>query len=334
VKTVLLTGATSFLGYHVARRLNESGIRPRVLELPDTNSNVLAGLDIDRRPGHLGDRSAIAAACEGVDTLLHTAFKVSVGGGAAQHDEMRRVNVDGTTRLLRTAAAGAVRRAVVTGSALAIGVNRQPASLDETADWSQHAFELPYALIRRDAELEALAQRTAHFDVLTVCPAFTFGPHDPVGAPANKLLGAIVSGKLKFTLPVGFACTDVRDFAQGMLLGAERGRSGERYLLAGENVTTDELLQRAAKIAGVRAPRLTPPLWLVRTIVRGVGVVSAIRRKPAPLTTDVLQIVERYAWFDTTKARTELAWTSRPLEQTLTDTIQWLRTSQSRAATS
>src|SRR5262245_50085899 len=120
--TVLLTGATSFLGYHVARRLNAQGIRPRVLDLPGSNDAPLRGLDVERCGGDLADAQATAAACAGADTLVHTAFKVSVGGGAALVEEMRRTNVAGTERLLDAAAAQGVTRAVVTGSALAVGV--------------------------------------------------------------------------------------------------------------------------------------------------------------------------------------------------------------------
>ena len=238
---------------------------------------------------------------------------------------MRQVNVAGTVALLESAAGAGVRKAVVVGSALAVGVNREPVPLDERASWAQHAFELPYATIRREAEIAALATSRPGFDVVCVCPAFTFGPDDPVGAPANKLLKALLSGKLRFSLPVGFSCTDVRDFADGMVRAAERGRAGERYLLTGENVTADELLRRAGAIAGVRAPRWKPPLVLVRGVVDVIGLVSRVRRRPPPVTRDVLQVIGRYAWYDSAKARTELGWTPRPLDQTLTDTIAWLR---------
>jgi len=332
MNTVLVTGATSLLGYHVAKRLNEAGVRPRVLELRGSQLDVLDRLDVERCSGHLDDQAAMHAACAGVDTLLHLAFKVSVGSGAALLEEMQRVNVDGTQHLLRAAATSGVRRAVVAGSALAVGVNRQPVPLDETASSSQHAFDLPYANIRRQAELDALAQATPSFAVVTVCPAFTFGPDDPVGAPANKLLKALISGKLRFTLPVGFGCLDVRDFAHGMVLAGERGRSGQRYLLSGENVTTTQLLEQAAAIAGVRAPRFTPPMFMLQGLVGALELLSSLRRKPAPITRRVLQIVGRYAWYDTSKARAELGWTSRPLHQTLDDTIRWLRKPAASAA--
>jgi len=323
--TVLLTGATGFLGYHVVKRLNAVGIRPRVLELRDARRDVLDRLDVHRCDGDLEDAAAVRAACSGAHTLLHLAFKVSVGSGAGVAEEMQRINVVGTRELLETAAACGIKRAVVVGSALAVGVNRNPAPLDESANWAEHGFNFQYANIRRQAELNALAQASSGFAVMTVCPSFTFGPDDPVGAPANKLVKSVISRKLPFTLPIGFGALDVRDFASGMVLAAERGRSGERYLLSGENVTVNHLLEQAASIAGVRAPHFTPPTVLLRVLVGILELVARIRRKPAPLTREVLQIIGRYAWYDTSKARAELGWSSRPLSETLADTIRWLQ---------
>ncbi len=108
--------------------------------------------------------------------------------------------------------------------------------------------------------------------------------------------------------------------------------SGQRYLLNGENVTANQLLEQVASIAGVRAPRFTPPTMLLRVLVRLLELVSSIRGKPAPLTREVLQIIGRYAWYDTSKARAELGWSSRPLSETLEDTIRWLRTPHSSRA--
>jgi dihydroflavonol-4-reductase len=303
-----------------------------VLELPDSRAEVLDRIDVERCPGHLNDPNAVRAACSGADTLLHLAFKVSVGSGAQLVEEMRRINVTGTQRLLETAAACGVSRAVVAGSALAIGVNRDPRPLDESASWSEHAVELQYAKMRREAELSALSRASSSFAVMTVCPAFTFGPDDPVGAPANKLVQAVMRRKLRFTLPAGFGALDVRDFASGVVLAAQRGRSGQRYLLSGENVTVNQLLEQVASIAGVRAPRFTPPKILLHALVAVLGLVSSIRGKPAPITREVLQMVGRYAWYDTSRARSELGWSSRPLRETLTDTIQWLRNPGSSAA--
>ena len=325
MNTTLVTGATGFLGYHVVKRLIQSGIRPRVLERPESSLAVLDGLDVERGAGHLDDPAAVRSACAGIETLLHVAFKVSIGGGGPALEEMQRINVAGTRSLLQAAAASGVRRAVVTGSALAVGVNRQPEPLDESASWAQHALDLPYALLRRQVELDALAQSTPQFAVMTVCPSFTFGPDDPVGAPANKLLQALMARKVPVKVSVGFGCLDVRDFAHGMVLAGERGRSGSRYILSGDNVTTDQLVEQVSAIAGVRPPRFTVPAFFVRALLGVLELLSKARGKPPKITGDVLQLLGRYAWYDTSKARAELGWTPRPLRETLTETIQWLR---------
>jgi dihydroflavonol-4-reductase len=322
---VLVTGASSLLGYHVVKRLNEQGIRPRVLELSGSDLEPLQRLQVDRVDGDLEDIRACVGACTGVDTLFHLAFKVSVGGGQELIQEMEEINVAGTQRLLNIAASNGVERAVVASSALAIGVNRRPEPLNEDASWQEHSFNLPYAQLRRAAEQKALAMAKPGFAVMAVCPSFTMGPDDPVGAPANKLLKSLAAGKLRFTLPVGFGCLDVRDFADGVVRAAQHGVSGQRYLLSGHNVTTNELLAQASAIAGVRPPKFTPPKLLLKVIVAALRLISRIRGKPAPVDPAVLQLIGRYAWYDTTRARTQLGWQPRPLQDTLTDTIDWLR---------
>jgi dihydroflavonol-4-reductase len=329
---VLLTGASSFLGYHVAKQLNERGIRPRVLELPASSGDALNRLDVERAGGHLGDADAIASACAGMDTLLHLAFKVSVAGGADTIAQMEEINVAGTGRLLDAAAASGIARAVVAGSALAVGVNREPTPLDEDASWSEHGFDFPYAVNRRQAEQEALRRAAPGFAVVVVCPSFTMGPDDPVGAPANKLIQAVAARKMRFTLPVGFGVLDVRDFADAVLRAAERGTSGRRYLISGHNVTANQLLQEAAWAAGVPAPRFQPPKALLTALVRGLEVFSGIKGTPAPVTAGVLQIIGRFAWYDTTRARTDLGWQPRPFRQTVEDTVRWIRAQPAPAA--
>jgi dihydroflavonol-4-reductase len=324
-KTVLVTGATGFLGHHVVRRLNEQGVRPRVLELRGSDPRLLDGLDVEECGGHLGEPRAVAEACAGVDTLLHLGFKVSVAGGAQIRAEMELLNVTGTQHLLQCAASSGVRRAVVAGSALGVGVGRRPQALDEDADWARYAFDTPYAVVRRNAEQAALALATPAFAVMSVCPSFTLGPDDPIGAPANKLVGLVMRRKFPVTLPVGFGTLDVRDFADGVLAAAERGRPGRRYLLSGDNVTAGRFLAEVAAVAGVRAPRLRMPLLVVRAAVGAVNVLSRVRGRPAPIDPSLLQIVGRFAWYDTTRARSELGWEPRPLRQTLVDTVASLR---------
>jgi dihydroflavonol-4-reductase len=326
---ILITGATSFLGYHVTKLLNERGIRPRVLELEDSKPSLLQRLDVDPVEGHIEDSSSLQAACDGVDTVLHLAFKVKVGSGAPVQEQMHQVNVLGTRRVLDVAAGAGVKRVVMTSSVGAVGINRVPKPLDERADWALYRFDLPYVMTRRQAEEEALAKADHGLQVVVVNPSFTMGPDDFVGAPANQLLKKLSTGKLRFTIPTGLNCLDVRDFADGMLRAAEQGQSGRRYILSAHNVTLDELLVQAATIAGVQPPRWRPPFWLAYSLLTGIEWWSKLRRKPAPIDRSLLQIWGRYAWYNNNRARTELGWEPRPLQQTLEDTLGWLRESGS-----
>lgn len=321
---ILVTGATSFLGYHVAKKLNERGLRPSVLVPTQSEpSDILKRLDVEVIAGDLDNIASLQSACTGIDTVLHLGFLVSVGGGA--EERMRQSNVIGTRNLVQAAARAKVARVVVTSSVLAVGVNHEKYPLDESADWDQHRFSFPYAEIRREAEQAALAMASQELSVITVCPSFTLGPDDYAGAPANKLIKAIIAGKLPIKVQVGFGCLDVRDFADGMLRIAEHGRSGQRYILNGHNVMVDDFLEQAARIAGTKPPFLTLPAWLANLLVAAIEFLSKLRGKPSPITRSVLQIIDRYAWYDTTRAQTELGWQPRPLADTLTDTIAWLR---------
>jgi dihydroflavonol-4-reductase len=323
---ILVTGPTSFLGYHVVKKLNERGLRPYVLvpiQSEPSASDVLKHLDVEVIVGNFDNIVSLQSACTGIDTVLHLGFLVSVGGGAEEH--MRQSNVIGTRNLVQAAAQAKVTRIVVTSSVLAVGVNREKYPLDESADWKQHRFSFPYAEIRREAEQAALAMASPELSVITVCPSFTLGPDDYASAPANKLIKAIIAGKLPIKVQVGFGCLDVRDFADGMLRVAEHGRSGQRYILNSHNVMIDDFLEQAAWIAGTKPPSWTLPAWLANLLVATIEFMSKLKGKPSPLTRSVLQIINRYAWYDATRARTELGWKPRPLADTLTDTIAWLR---------
>lgn len=320
---VLVTGPTSFLGYHVIQCLNKRGIRPRVLVPQDADASPLQNLDVDIVQGTIEDETSLRAACEGINTIFHLSFLIGIS--KELEERMQEFNVGGTRRLLDVAANSGVTQAVISSSALAVGVNRSPQAIDETADWNIHHFDLVYALTRRQAEEEALARSAQGFSVIAVNPSFTMGPEDYVGAPANKLLQAVSAEKLPIIFTVGFGCLDVRDFAEGMILAAERGRPGQRYLLNGHNVMADELMKQVASIAGVKPPRWHLPIWVAYAMVAILKAVKTLTRKPPAITRDTLQILGRYAWYDATRAQQELGWTPRPLRETLEDTLRWLR---------
>jgi len=320
---VLVTGGGHLLDYHVIKRLNERGIRPRSLVLPppDSDTTHIKRLSVDLM-GEITAPSDLAAALQGVDTVLHMAFKVKPGGTL---DAMREANVGGTRTLLDAAEAAGVARVVVTSSATAIGFNRDPAPLDEDADWAVHGIALPYAESRREAEQLALSRSRPGFEVVVVAPALTIGPEDFGPAPGGSLIKRVVAGRFVPTVDMGVGCVDVRDFADGVLLAAERGRPGQRYVLCAHNPTLKDLVAEIAAVAGTRARTWHLPRWLPRVLVAALVFWSRIRGKEPPVPPTIAKLIGRYGWYDARRMREDLGWRPRPLHETLADTVRWFR---------
>ncbi|MGH8479251.1 MAG: NAD-dependent epimerase/dehydratase family protein [Gammaproteobacteria bacterium] len=318
---VLVTGGGDILDYHVIKRLNERGIRPRSLVLPGSDTTYIKRLSVDPM-GEITAPGELAAAVQGMDTVVHMAYEVKPGGTL---EDMHEVNVVGTRKLLDAAQAAGVTRVVATSSALTIGVHREPAPLDEDAEWAVHGIDLPYAESRREAEQLALSRSRPGFEVVVVAPALTIGPEDFGPAPGGSLIKRVIAGGFVPTVDVGVGCVDVRDFADGTLLAAERGRPGQRYVLCAHNPTLKDLVAEVAAIAGTRARTWHLPRWLPRVLVAVLVFWSRIRRKQPPVPPSIAKLIGRYGWYDARRMREDLGWRPRPLHETLVDTVRWFR---------
>lgn len=327
---VLVTGAGNFLGYHVIKLLNERGVRPRALIATDAEPTPglrsLDRLDVERVDGSVDDPDSVEAACAGIATLLHLHFLIDLGGGPEAEARLHEGNVVAARNVLDAATRANVARVVVSSSALAIGLNRKPEPLDENADWNVHGYSLPYAASRREAEQEALARPAGEGPlIVAVSPSFTMGPEDFVGAPANGLAMKMASPRFRLSAPIGFGILDVRDYADGVLRAAENGRHGLRYILSGENVMPRGLLDMVAEVVGRKPPRwaFSVRLWMIKPVVAALGLWSKLRDKPPKVTSALLELWGRFAWYDASLARNELGWEPRPLRVTLEDSIAW-----------
>lgn len=327
----LITGPTGFLGYHVVKRLNEQGDCPRVL-LPrgvDASSpkvQSLTKLQTESCEGDFADPASLQAACDGIDVVFHLHFAISLGAGAEVERTLHEGNVVATRNLLDAAARAGVKRVVISSSSLAIGLNHEPTKLDESADWEQHAFHLPYAISRRDAELAALARNSDEMEIVAVNPSFTMGPEDYAGAPANGLASRMKSKWFRLNPPIGFGILDVRDYAAGVLGAADRGVPGTRYLLSGTDVNPKQLSLAVAAAIGAEPPGWYLPVAerAVRPILATLGLWTRLRGKPPAVSPAILELFGRYAWYDTSRAREAFDWQPRPLSETLKDTLDWM----------
>ena len=335
MRTVLVTGASSFLGYHVAKRLNEQGIRPRVLELAESKRR--AARNTRRQPVRRAPRGP--AGVERRVRRRRHAPSPGVQGerrrrrGAARGDAADQHRRHGT-RLLDVAAAkgvatGGRRRQRARRSASIVGPSRS--TKPPTGPSTPSIFPTRRCAGRRNRRRSPRpgpglrSSRSA--------PRSRWDPTIRSVRRRTSLIKTLIDGKLRFTLPVGFGCLDVRDFANG----GGAGRRARAFRTALSDQRSQRHDEPVARTGGGDRRRSRPAIRAaaVRSCTRRsgrVGIVSKIRGKPAPVTREVLQIIGRYAWYDTSRARTELGWEPRPLQQTLEDTIRWLRATPQAAS--
>ncbi len=311
-RTVALTGATGFVGWHLAVALCAAGADVVALHREGSDSARLRQIGVRTVVAPLTDVGALAAASRGADVLIHVAAAVDFAG---DWELMRRVNVDGTRAVIEAARTAGVRRVVHLSSIAAVGASRWPEVQDETAAWTLKPLEVAYATTKREAELVALAANGRGLDVVVVNPGCVVGPDDFGGSEFGVLCKRFWRGHVPVHFAGGNNFVDVRDVAAGVLAAADRGQPGERYLLTGENRRWQTFFQELTRAAGRPIPRVTLPGWLAPPLSR---LLSQRGKRPA-LSTDNAKFVGWFFFFTNEKARRELGFAPRPLRDSLRD---------------
>jgi len=318
----LVTGATGFVGSHLVRALRRQGRTVRALVRPGTDGSWLAAHGVEVVPGDVTDADGYLAAAHRAERVFH------VAGFVAFLDEERRhleaVNVGGVKNAVAAARAGGAEVLVVTSSVAAVGGGTGGQEVDESHPW--HGDErLNYAATKHEGEQVALAAgRKGRLKVVCVNPSIVLGPHDlrPSSGGAYAILAAkglhVAAGMVQ-----GFV--DARDVAEGHILAAEKGKSGERYILNGASVPMRKFLAMCRAAAGTSGFALPLPRFLLPPI----GALSewwADKRAVPPIfTREQARMAQRDAAFSSVKAQVALGWRPRPLEETVKDTVAWFR---------
>jgi dihydroflavonol-4-reductase len=246
--------------------------------------------------------------------VIHSAGAV---GFSAEWDNYYRVNVIGTRNVLTAARRAGVRRVVHVSSIVAVGAHDTPTPLDEAVAWNLGPYRVPYVTTKRWAENAALAANGADLEVVVVNPASVIGPDDFTVSEFGALLRRFWKRRLLFHFSGGNNFVDVRDVAEGIRLAAEKGRPGERYLLAGENVAYHAFFAEMARAAGRTMPRFCLPSVLAPII--GYWEDRKQKRGRPVLSSAQAALIGLYFFFDSSKASRELGFQARPLRQTLAD---------------
>jgi dihydroflavonol-4-reductase len=320
VKPALVTGATGFVGWHVARALLDRGQAVRALA---RNPAALRELDgVEAIQGDLRDPDSLQRAVAGCSTVYHVAADYRLWTRDPQ--EMHRSNVDGTRAMLDAAKRAGVERFVYTSTVGCIAVPQDGLG-DETMSARLADMQGPYKQSKLLAEHVALEFALGGFPVVIVNPTAPVGDHDFKPTPTGKIIVDFARGAMPAYLDTGLNVVDVRDVAKGHLAACELGRVGERYILGAENLTLRQIFEALAAVTGRKPPTVQIPY----AVAYAAGVVSTAwanitgQEPRAPL--DGVKMARKKMWVRHDKAAEELGYAPGPAAAALARAVEWFR---------
>ena len=317
MKPALVTGASGFIGWHVARVLLERGYRVRALVR--TGSRV-DGLDVEPVTGDVRDAASIDRAVAGCGLVFHVAADYRLW--ARNPGELYRSNVDGTRNLLSAARQAGVERVVYTSTVGCIGMPHNTLG-DETIPVALAQMTGDYKRSKFQAEQVALEFARAGLPVVIVNPTAPIGDHDVKPTPTGKIVLDFLKGDMPAFIDTGLNVVDVRDVAQGHWLACERGKVGERYILGAENLTLAQILQKLARLTDRKAPTVRLP-YAVALCAGACSTAWANLTGIAPrVPLAAVRMAREKMWVTHEKARRDLGFTPGPAEQALARAVEW-----------
>jgi dihydroflavonol-4-reductase len=317
--TVCVTGATGFIGAHVARLASAQG-PVRVTYREEGRLTRLGEIEVEPVRADVVDRAALRRAFRGCDTVFHCAGFV----GSHPAERVWQMNALAPRIAVEAAAAEDVRRVVLTSSVAGIGPAPPGEIGSEDDPYRGGGLGLAYPDAKHEGEAEALAAGVRHgIEVVIVNPSYVFGVPVDRSAPgetSTRMIGNYLRGRLPALVDGDTNVVDVRDVSKGHLLAAERGMPGERYVLGGHDIGWAELFERVAALSGVRNPLLVLPreAGAVARAVEAAGL-------PSPVSAEGVVLMAQNWRYSSRKARRELGYRTRGLDRMLTDTIEWYR---------
>jgi dihydroflavonol-4-reductase len=317
VKPVLVTGASGFIGWHVARLLKERGYRVRALVRP---SSRIPDLEVELIRGDLRDPASLDAAAWGCGLVFHVAADYRLW--ARNPEELYRSNTEGTRNLLEAARRAGVERVVYTSTVGCIGLPGSGQG-DENSAVTLDEMHGPYKRSKFLAEEVAVSCAASGVPVVIVNPTAPVGDQDVKPTPTGQIIVDYLRGAMPAYIDTGLNLVDVRDVALGHLLACERGRIGERYILGCENLTLAQIFGKLAGITRRRPPSIRMPY--AAAFLAGVASTGWARLsgQPPRVPLDGVRMARKKMFVSHDKARRELGFEPGPVEAALQRAVAW-----------
>ena len=319
-----VTGATGFLGSHVARVLADQGAELRLLVRPTSNLKNLEGLKAQTATGDLRDALSLEKNMAGCDTVFHVAADYRLW--VRDPEEMYRSNVGGTSAILEAARRTGVQRVVYTSSVATMGFTNNGHPADEDSPVTLADMIGHYKRSKFMAEQIALEAGRNGMHVVTVNPTTPVGEQDVKPTPTGRIVLDFLKRKFPAYVETGLNLVDVRECARGHVAALEKGRPGHRYILGGENLTLKQILDKLGKITGLPSPKIKLPyVFAFATGVVDEMITGRLLKGEPRATIDTVRMGSKKMFASSDKAERELGWKIVPVDGALRRAVEWFQ---------
>jgi len=318
---ILVTGATGHVGNVLVRELLAQEQPVRAMLLPNDKCASLAGLDVERVTGNVLDPASLDRAMHGVDVVYHLAGIISIVPGA--ETLMHKVNVDGVRNTAQAALQAGVRRMVHISSIHAFQRMPHGICIDEHTPFAPDSPAGAYDRTKAEGTLAVLETVEQGLDAVIACPTGVIGPYDYLDSEMGNVIRNFARKKLHVLVKGAYDFVDVRDVAKGLTLAAEKGRTGETYILSGARIDIAQIKQIVQGFVGIHTPHIVAPMWLAELFARIAEPFYRLTRAIPKFTQYSLRTVQDNCDFSHAKAETELGYSARPLRESIADVLTW-----------
>jgi dihydroflavonol-4-reductase len=319
----LVTGATGFVGAAIAKTLLASGWQVRVLARAGSDRGNLRQLAAEVVEGDLNDLRSLERALEGCTALFHAAADYRLG--ARDPKPLYLTNVEGTRNILSAARTVGVQRTVYTSSVATIGIPTDGAPGEERSPVALSDMIGHYKRSKYLAEEVARDAARMGMSVVIVNPSTPVGPGDIKPTPTGQLVLDAASGRMPAYVDTGLNIVHVDDVAAGHLLAFERGKTGERYILGGEDMTLRTILEQISRLVGRKPPRIRLPYAAVLPIAYAAEAFAKVSGRSGRVTVEGVRMSRKRMFFSSARAATELGYRWRPPLEAFEDAVRWFR---------